>query len=291
MNIIVTGATGFIGQHVVRALIERGHSVTAVARNETRAKSFGWPDTVRFIACDIHDPRLDVGTTLGRADAIIHLAWRGLTNYKALFHFEELLFADYRFLKALVWSGHKHLLVTGTCFEYGMQGGQLDELMETKPANPYGLAKDTLRKFLESLRADRAFTLQWARLFYLYGTGQNPKSLLAQLERALDQGDSEFPMSSGEQLRDYMPVERAASDLVRLVEHPECDGVVNICSGIPISVRSLAEGFIKSRGKEIRLKLGQYPYPDYEPLAFWGVRTRWKELQTSDESPRLRLPA
>jgi dTDP-6-deoxy-L-talose 4-dehydrogenase (NAD+) len=163
-----------------------------------------------------------------------------------------------------------------------MQSGQLSEPMETKPSNPYGLAKDTLRKFLELLKADRAFTFQWARLFYLYGPGQNPKSLLAQLERALDQGDAEFPMSNGEQLRDYIPVERAASDLVRLVEHPECDGIVNICSGKPVSVRSLVERFIKSSGKDIRLKLGQYPYPDYEPLAFWGARTRWKELQTSE---------
>jgi dTDP-6-deoxy-L-talose 4-dehydrogenase (NAD+) len=212
----------------------------------------------------------------------MHLAWPGLPNYKALYHFEETLFADYRFLKALVSAGYKHLLVTGTCFEYGMQSGQLDESMETKPSNPYGLAKDTLRRFLESLRTDSPFTLQWARLFYLYGRGQNPSSLLAQLERALEQGDAEFLMSGGEQLRDYMPVERVASDLVRLVEHPECDGIVNICSGKPISVRRLVEDFIKTRGKEIRLKLGHYPYPDYEPLEFWGSRTRWKEIQARD---------
>jgi dTDP-6-deoxy-L-talose 4-dehydrogenase (NAD+) len=212
----------------------------------------------------------------------MHLAWPGLPNYKALYHFEETLFADYRFLKDLVSAGYKHLLVTGTCFEYGMQSGQLDESMETKPSNPYGLAKDTLRRFLESLRTDSPFTLQWARLFYLYGRGQNPSSLLAQLERALEQGDAEFLMSGGEQLRDYMPVERVASDLVRLVEHPECDGIVNICSGKPISVRRLVEDFIKTRGKEIRLKLGHYPYPDYEPLEFWGSRTRWKEIQARD---------
>jgi dTDP-6-deoxy-L-talose 4-dehydrogenase (NAD+) len=262
-------------------LIERGHTVTAVARNANRAKNFAWPDTVRFIACDVHQPGLDAATTLGAADAAMHLAWPGLPNYKALYHFEETLHADYRFLKALVSAGYKHLLVTGTCFEYGMQSGQLDESMETKPSNPYGLAKDTLRKFLESLKKDAPFTLQWARLFYLHGRGQNPGSLLAQLERALEQGDAEFPMSGGEQLRDYLPVERVASDLVRLVEHPECDGVVNICSGKPISVKRMVEDFLKAKGKDIRLNLGHYPYPDHEPFGFWGARTRWKELQTS----------
>jgi len=282
MKVLVTGATGFIGHHVVHALIERGHMITAVARNANRAKGFAWPESVRFIACDVHQPRLDVSTTLGAADAVMHLAWPGLPNYNSLYHFEETLFADYRFLKALVSAGYKHVLVTGTCFEYGMQNGQLDELVQTKPSNPYGLAKDTLRKFLESLRTDSPFTLQWARLFYVYGRGQNPGSLLVQLERALEQGDAEFPMSGGEQLRDYMPVQRVASDLARLIEHPECDGIVNICSGKPISVRRMVEEFIKARGQDIRLKVGHYPYPKYEPHAFWGARTRWKELQTSE---------
>ena len=63
-------------------------------------------------------------------------------------------------------------------------------MTETKPSNPYGLAKDTLRKFMERLKTERPFTLQWARLFYVYGQGQNPGSLLAQLERALEQGDA-----------------------------------------------------------------------------------------------------
>ena len=281
MNVLVTGATGFIGQHVVHELIERGHSVTAVARNAPAAKGFSWPGSVRFVSCDVHQQRLDV-TTLGPADAVVHLAWPGLPNYKALYHFEEALPADYRFLKALVSAGHKHLLVTGTCFEYGMQSGRLEESMETKPSNPYGLAKDTLRKFLESLKTESPFRLQWARLFYLYGPGQNQGSLFAQLQRALQRGDAEFPMSGGEQLRDYMPVQRVASDLVRLVEHPECEGVINICSGRPISVRRLVEDFIQTAGKDVRLKLGHYPYPDYEPHAFWGARTRWKELQTPE---------
>jgi len=251
MKILVTGASGFLGRHVVRALLARGHQITAVARNAERARALGWPSDVNFIACDIHTQHLDVGT-LGQADAVLHLAWPGLPNYKALYHFEDTLFADYRFLKNLVLAGHRHLLVTGTCFEYGMQNGRLDEWTETRPSNPYGLAKDSLRKFLETLKAERPFTLQWARLFYLYGEGQNAGSLLAQLERALENGDEEFPMSGGEQLRDYLPVQRVATSLVRLVEHPECDGVVNICSGTPVSIRTMVEEFTKGKGKRIR---------------------------------------
>jgi dTDP-6-deoxy-L-talose 4-dehydrogenase (NAD+) len=116
----------------------------------------------------------------------------------------------------------------------------------------------------------------------MYGKGQNPASLFAQLERALERGDEEFPMSGGEQLRDYLPVEQVADALVRLIEHPACDGIINICSGKPVSVRRLVEEFLKAKGKNIRLKLGHYPYPDYEPLAFWGGRTRLQQLEVGE---------
>ncbi len=151
-------------------------------------------------------------------DVLAHLAWPGLPNYQALFHFEHNLFADYRFIKQMVEAGVSQVLVTGTCFEYGMQSGPLGETAPPQPGNPYGLAKNTLRLFLETLRQQLPFNLQWARLFYLYGEGQNPNSLLASLDRAIDAGAERFDMSAGEQLRDYLPIEVAAGYLARLLE-------------------------------------------------------------------------
>jgi len=281
MKVIVTGATGFIGQHAVRTLFRRGHSVTAVGRNADRASALQWPPAVKFVRCDIHQSALELPKVFGPADAVMHLAWPGLPNYKALYHFEETLLADYRFLKSLVNTGYRHLMVTGTCLEYGMRSGALREDMETQPSVAYGLAKDTLRRFLEILRVQQPYTLQWTRLFYTFGRGQNPGSLLGQLELALDRGDAEFPMSAGEQLRDYLPVEKIADALVTLIERPHCGGIFNICSGVPISVRRLVEEFIAARGKQIRLKLGHYAYPDYEPMAFWGDRSKLDEIYLS----------
>jgi dTDP-6-deoxy-L-talose 4-dehydrogenase (NAD+) len=77
-------------------------------------------------------------------------------------------------------------------------------------------------------------------------------------------------MSGGEQLRDYLPVEDVANHIVNLVEHGELDGIYNSCSGDPISVRRLVERRIREKGSNIELNLGHYPYPDYEPMAFWG---------------------
>jgi dTDP-6-deoxy-L-talose 4-dehydrogenase (NAD+) len=159
-----------------------------------------------------------------------------------------------------------------------MQNGQLSEAMTTHPVTPYGLAKDSLRKFLQTLQGSQPFCLQWARLFYTYGEGQNPGSLLAQVNQAIDNGDKMFNMSGGEQLRDYLPVEDIAACLNALLEHPDFDGVVNICSGGPVSVRKLVEDHLAKKAAAIPLNLGYYPYPDYEPMAFWGDDAKLKEI-------------
>ncbi|MDT4329975.1 NAD-dependent epimerase/dehydratase family protein [Methylomonas sp. MED-D] len=276
MKVLVTGASGFVGRHVVTHLLERGHRVTALARDAGKAQGLVWFDRVEFLSGDVHADRLP--DRLGQLDAVIHLAWPGLPNYRELFHFEQNLIGDYRFLKSLVEQGVGQLLVAGTCFEYGLRNGCLAEDLPTLPANPYALAKDSLRKFLQQLQRHHSFTLQWARLFYLYGEGQHANSLLAQLERAIADGRPTFDMSGGEQLRDYLPIEVAARRLVQLVERPDANGVYNVCSGTPISIRTLVERHIRKRGADIALNLGYHAYPDYEPMAFWGNRRKLTQL-------------
>jgi nucleoside-diphosphate-sugar epimerase len=278
MKIALTGATGFIGGHLVAELMQRGHEISVLVRDPAQVNARHWPD-VHAIQFDLAGSS-NVATEVGKHDALIHLAWPGLPNYKELFHFEENLPASWRFLKACIDAGVPQVLVTGTCFEYGMRDGCLAESLESRPANSYSLAKDTLRKFLERLREKQPFILQWARLFYMYGPGQNPASLLAQLDRAIDKGDTVFNMSGGEQLRDYLPVEKVASGLARIAEHSGCDGITNVCSGVPISVRKLVEQRIESRNARIALNLGHYPYPSHEPMAFWGDAQKFQALAT-----------
>lgn len=87
-------------------------------------------------------------------------------------------------------------------------------------------------------------------------------------------------MSSGEQLRDFLPVEEVASYLVTLALDTSGSGTVNVCSGKPVSVRSLVEKWRTEQDWDIELDLGYYPYPDYEPMAFWGSNRRLHDLLT-----------
>ena len=278
MKVLVTGATGFVGRHLVAALLARGCTVRAVARDVQKAADMPWINDVEFVSADIHAADLDIGALAEGVDALAHLAWPGLPNYRALFHFEHNLMADYRFIKGAVEAGVKQVLVTGTCFEYGMQSGPLSEQNDAQPANPYGLAKHTLHLFLQNLQQEHPFTLQWARLFYLHGAGQNPNSLLAALDRAIDAGDATFNMSAGEQLRDFLAIETATDYLATILHKRDFDGTINCASGQPVSVRALVEQRVRERSATIGLNLGHYPYPTHEPLAFWAVTERLQQL-------------
>jgi dTDP-6-deoxy-L-talose 4-dehydrogenase (NAD+) len=196
----------------------------------------------------------------------------------SLHHFEDELPRQYRFLKSLIAGGLETLVVAGTCLEYGLDGGRLKEADPLKPNTPYGFAKNVLREQLEYLRCSTPFDLTWARLFYLYGDGQSPHSLWMQLRAAVDRKDPLFDMSGGEQVRDYLPVTEAAGYLVSFAESGKDVGVVNVCSGEPVSVRALVERWIAEHGWSITPNLGQLPYAAYEPMSFWGDATKLRQV-------------
>lgn len=280
MKIAVTGASGFVGRHVLAALRTQGVDILAVTRDAAHLE--GFDAQVCIAEMDISNPPQNCFERLGSPDVLIHLAWGGLPNYKSLHHFEAELPVQYRFLKAMVEGGLSSMLVTGTCFEYGLQSGALSEALPPRPENPYGYAKNALRQQLQYLKSERSFNLVWSRLFYMYGEGQAAASLYPKLKEAVLRGDETFNMSGGEQLRDYLPVECAARYLVRLARARQDIGVVNICSGQPVSVRRLVERWLNENGWNIGLNLGHYPYPDYEPMAFWGDRHKLDESLGND---------
>ena len=279
MKIAVTGASGFIGRYVLRELQRHHVDVVAITRNSSNLA--GLDIAGRIVEMDIAVPGDNRFDRIGRPDVLIHLAWDGLPNYRSLHHFETELPRQYRFLKAMIEEGLPSLIVTGTCFEYGMQSGPLSEEFMTQPTNPYGYAKDALRKHLEFIKSTKAFNMAWTRLFYMYGEGQPTGSLYSQLKDSVLRGDRSFNMSGGEQLRDYLPVTEVARSLCLLAKSQGDIGCINVCSGKPISVRNLVEGWLTENGWSINLNLGHYPYPDYEPMAFWGDRRRLDSLLNS----------
>jgi dTDP-6-deoxy-L-talose 4-dehydrogenase (NAD+) len=279
-KILVTGATGFIGSYVVELLLQKDCEViasSATAEHAQKASWFGKVDYIPFNLSDF-DPTVDYRAFFNYPDRVLHLAWEGLPNYKSSFHLETNYPRHAAFLENLVSNGVNSVTVTGTCFEYGMQEGILSEEMPAKPENPYGIAKDKLRIYLEQLQSHKSFVLKWARLFYMYGRGQNPNALLSQLEKTLARGEKVFNMSGGEQVRDFLPVEEMAAGIVAIAMQDKVTGIINCCSGEPVTVRHFVENWLQKSNKQIQLNTGYYPYPDYEPMRFWGDNAKLKRI-------------
>lgn len=277
MKIAVTGSNGFIGRHVLTELLKHEIEIIAITRSSGRPT---WLNkAIHNVEIDISRFPQDCYEQIGCPEIMIHLAWDGLPNYKSSYHLKTELPKQFNFLKAMIKSGLPSLLVTGTCFEYGIQSGSLSEEMQVKPNNPYGHAKNELRQQLETLKSDNTFSLTWARLFYMYGQGQADASLYTKLKEAVMHGDKVFNMSGGEQIRDYLPVEEVARQIVKLAMVQRDLGIINICSGNPISVRKLVEQWLYENNWNIKLNLGHYPYPDYEPMEFWGDSSRIESIK------------
>ena len=205
---------------------------------------------------------------LGRPDALIHLAWGGLPNYGSAHHFERELPAHAALADAAGRGRpaeprrRRHLLRVRHAV------GRAAEIAEAAPANAYAVAKDALRRRLQALqraapvRADLGTALLPAR------RGPGPEgALLPQLQRAVEAGAATFPMSGGEQLRDYLPVEEAADDLVRLAlarRGPRHRQRLLRRSRSP--VRALVERWLAAHGRTIELDLGRFPIP---PTSRW----------------------
>jgi dTDP-6-deoxy-L-talose 4-dehydrogenase (NAD+) len=274
-RIAVTGASGFLGRHVLAALSKADVQVVAHALKPRPGLGGIRP---RWTFFDLAVAPDDAFERLGRPNIVIHLAWSGLPNYLSLRHSEVELPAQQRFLKRLTASGLKRLVVTGTCLEYGMQSGCLGEDVTPQPSNPYGAAKDALRRQLELPALQTPFELRWLRLFYLYGSGQAHTSLYPLFRAAVKRGDKTFDMSRGDQVRDFMRVEDAAAAIVAAALADETPQILNVCSGRPTSVRSLVEGWRAEASADIELNLGVFDYPTYEPFAFWGDNARLSAL-------------
>jgi nucleoside-diphosphate-sugar epimerase len=273
MKVAVTGATGFIGRHVIRELKSRNVEIIAASRKINPLVDYT-TDSVSYVTLDMDNEATCTFDQLGRPDVLLHLAWGGLPNYQSEAHVNHELPKQIAFLKSCIKSGLKYLVVTGTCLEYGMQSGMLSEELPAKPCTAYGRAKDQLRQYLQELISHNGSHFTWLRLFYLYGPGQASTSLYSQLRTAITEGRSEFAMSPGDQQRDFLPIETAASYICDLALLNKSLGLVNLCSGVPIKLTDLVQEWLHDWHAEIYLKLGVYPYLEYEPHAFWGSKLK-----------------
>jgi dTDP-6-deoxy-L-talose 4-dehydrogenase (NAD+) len=202
------------------------------------------------------------------------LAWEKLNDYKNEAHLGSILENNKAFLKNLIQNGLKDVTVVGTCYEYGLQEGELKEEMPSKPVLAYPEGKNVLREYLEQLKSNYTFSLKWARVFYVFGTIKGRKNLYTLLLSAIENNEKTFNMSGGEQVRDFLSPTEIAKNLVAIALQKKEEGIINCCSGKPVKLKQVVNDFLLSKNYQLEINYGFYPYLDYEPMVSWGANTR-----------------
>ena len=288
MTILLTGATGFVGSHVARLLVQNGHAVAIIVRpgSDTWRIADILP-SVRVITHDLFGPEQTI-LPLGevRPDLCLHFAWHltpganqtGLENIGALT-------ASLRLVTTLADAGCGRFVVAGTCFEYDDRLGYLSEESATRPRTLYAASKLALYHVLERWSAQVGVEMAWLRLFYLYGPYEDARRLVPSVISALLRG---LPAETtpGEQVRDYLHVEDAAS-AAYAVAMSKLTGIVNIGTGVPATVAALVMMLAEITHRPELVRLGALPYRDNDP--FFICADNHRLLSETQWRPRFTL--
>jgi nucleoside-diphosphate-sugar epimerase len=286
VRVAVTGAAGFIGAHVVERLQASGYEPLALVRKGTTAERLRFPGLVR------HEIELEDETSVRRwldqhrPDAVVHLAWYARPKDYLVSSENAASLAMTKTLAAAVFaSGCRRLVGVGTCLEYASSDRPFVETDPVGPVSAYARAKHEAFLAASDAAARAGAELAWARVFHLYGPGEDPSRLVPSVSAALDRGEP-IDVTAGEQVRDYLHVADVAAGIVRLAR-PGAAGVYNVCSGTarPLRELLLAVGQIKGRAELIRF--GARSYSPDEVMFLAGRSDRLRALGWSPRFPTL----
>lgn len=264
-KVLVTGAGGYIGRYVVNNLLEREYEVYAVDINTDKIDK-----RANIINIDIFSGDKDIYTRLGEPEICIHMAWRDGFVHNSEAHIKDLE-GHYQFLKNMIDGGLKHVAIMGTMHEIGYWEGEIVAETPTNPSSLYGIAKNTLRQLIMLLVKEKGdVTLQWLRAFYIYGDDKNNSSIFSKIIKMEENGEKTFPFTSGKNQYDFISVEELALQITLAATQDKEVGIINCCTGEPMSLKERVIRFIEENNFKIRPNYGAFPDRPYDSPIVWG---------------------
>lgn len=275
IKVLVTGAGGYLGRHVVKTLLNLGCEVTAVD-----VRLDGVDDRAEKIIFNLFSIKLDgIFEKLGSPDVCLHMAWRDGFIHNSCNHMGDLS-SHYKFLVALIDQGLKHLAVMGSMHEVGYWEGMITDSTPCNPLSQYAIAKDSLRRSMILYCQQKDVVLQWIRGFYIIGDDKNNHSIFTKILESEMKGQEQFPFTTGKNKYDFLDIEEFAYQIARTITQTMVTGIVNCCSGRPVSLADRVEQFIKDNNLKIKLDYGAFPDRPYDSPCIYGDNTKIKAILT-----------
>ncbi len=263
MKILVTGANGYLGQGIVKRLLDYGQDVVAtdIRLNFVDKRA----ECVAANLFEIEDPY----SFFNKPDVVLHLAWRdGFVHFSDA-HIEDLP-KHYKFMKLLSESNVNMITGMGSMHEIGFYEGSIKEDTPCHPITPYGISKNALRELVQMLCIQNQKKYQWLRGYYIVGNSQYGSSIFSKITAAVSEGKQEFPFTMGQNQYDFISYDDFCEQVSRAICQLEILGIINICSGKPEKLADRVERFIKENNYNIKLKYGAFPERPYDSKAVWG---------------------
>lgn len=271
LKILVTGANGYLGQGIVRIILNNGHCVVATDFNTQFVD-----ERAERIVCNLFEVD-NPYSFFGEPDVLLHLAWRdGFVHYSSA-HIDDLP-KHYAFIKKMVDGGIQQVAVMGSMHEIGFFEGSINESTPCHPTTPYGIAKNALRDLTQMICKQKNIVFQWLRGYYIVGNSKFGSSIFSKITAAVDEGKTEFPFTLGQNQYDFIDYPDFCAQVAAVVGQKNEQGIINICSGKPEKLADRVERFIKENDYRIKLQYGAFPDRPYDSKAIWGNDTKIRKI-------------
>ena len=271
-KVLVTGANGYIGRHVVQKLLELGSEVYVSDFNFE-----GLDERAIRVTTPIFGDEENLFEKLGKPDVCIHMAWRNGFVHNADSHIVDMP-QHYEFIKNMLDGGLKQIIVMGSMHEVGYWEGAIEETTPCNPKSLYGIAKNALRQAVFSMPVEEDVCLQWVRAYYILGDDLKNNSIFSRIIKMEQEGAETFPFTSGKNKFDFISVDMLAEQIAKTALQREIDGVINCCTGNPVSLADKVEEFIAENHFKIRPEYGAFPDRPYDSPGVWGDPTKINEI-------------
>lgn len=272
IKVLVTGACGYIGRHVVDELVRKGYQVLAAD-----VRFDGINEKATKVTTPIFSGDEDIYEQLGKPDACIHLAWRDGFKHNSENHINDLP-NHFTFIKNMLAGGLKNITIMGSMHEVGYFEGAIEEDTPTNPESLYGIAKNALRQVTDLLAKQYGATYKWLRGYYIVGDDLRSNSIFGKIVASEQEGMEKFPFTTGKNLYDFISVDDLAMQIAAAGVQTEVKGIINCCSGKPMSLADRVEKFIKDNNFKIRLEYGAFPDRPYDSPGVWGDSTKIEQI-------------
>lgn len=255
-RVIVTGATGFIGQHTLPLLKKMGyfvHAVSSTARGRCD-EGIDWHHVDLFNLYDV-----DHLMRVVRPTHLLHFAW-GVNPGTFWNAVENLSWVEksLHLVRSFAAVGGKRVVIAGSCAEYNWNVGNYSEQEgEFQPETLYGCCKRALFQILNSFSQQVGLSFAWGYIFHLFGMGEHPKRFVPSIINGLMKGE-EVLCSDGNQIRDFLDVRDLSNGFAMLLDSNLIGGV-NIGSGKGVTLKSIAIKIAALIGNDHLLKFGAIP--------------------------------